>query len=111
MIVWSFKILITIVLALIYSFCFRNTVPLLIPIKRHDFCQTPLYNQRRTLPFLSRGAVLIYFLLLLGGGDDTSENVIVTLSNLWGVNSQLGTVLKIAELQGLKIEQFPIHML
>ena len=43
-IVWSFKILITIVLALIYSFCFEDTVSLSILIKRHDFCQTPLYN-------------------------------------------------------------------
>ena len=46
-IVWSFKILITIVLALIYSFCFEDTVSLsLIPIKRDDFCQIPLYNRQ-----------------------------------------------------------------
>ena len=44
MIAWSFKILITIVLAPIYSFCFEDTVSLSIPIKRHNFCQTPLYN-------------------------------------------------------------------
>ena len=42
--VWGFKILITIVLALIYTLCFEHTVSLSIPIKRHDFCQTPLYN-------------------------------------------------------------------
>ena len=45
------------------------------------------YCQRRTKPFLSRGAVLIYFLLLLGGRDDTSKSVIVTLSNLRGVTT------------------------
>ena len=44
MIVWSFKILITIVLALTDSFYFEHTVSLSIPIKGHDFCQTPLYN-------------------------------------------------------------------
>ena len=44
----SFKILIMIVLALIYSFCFEDTVSLSIPITRHDFCQTPLYNSRVT---------------------------------------------------------------
>ena len=31
-------------LALIYFFCFEDTVSLPIPIKRHDFCQTPFYN-------------------------------------------------------------------
>ena len=25
-------------------FCFEDTVSLSIPITRHDFCQTPLYN-------------------------------------------------------------------
>ena len=43
-VLWSFKILITIVLALIYSFCFEDTVSLSLPIKRHDICRTPLYN-------------------------------------------------------------------
>ena len=36
--------MITIVLALIYSFCFEHTVSLSIPIKRHNFWQIPLYN-------------------------------------------------------------------
>ena len=45
---WSFKILITIILALTYSFCFEHTVSLSIPIKGHNFCQTPLYNSRVT---------------------------------------------------------------
>ena len=40
----SFRILITINLALIYSFCFEDTVFLSIPIKRDNFYQTPLYN-------------------------------------------------------------------
>ena len=43
-VVCSFKILITIVLAEFYSFCFEDTMSLSIPFKRHDFCQTPLYN-------------------------------------------------------------------
>ena len=43
-IVWSFKFLITFILALIYSFCFEDTVSLSIPIKRYDFCQTPFYK-------------------------------------------------------------------
>ena len=46
MIVWSFKILIMIILALINSFWY--IVSLSIPIKKHDFCQTPLYNSRVT---------------------------------------------------------------
>ena len=60
MIVWSFKILIMIVLALIYSFCFEDAVSLSIPIK---------------------------------------DAIFVKLRCI------------IAVLQGLKVEQFPIHLL
>ena len=66
MIVWSFKILITIVLALTYSFCFEDTVSLSIPIKRHDFCyfyQTPLYNSGVTR-FESRTISLTFAVIL-----------------------------------------------
>ena len=42
--IWSFEVLITNVLDIIYSFIFDYITSMPVPFKRHLFCQNPMYS-------------------------------------------------------------------